>query len=408
LEVAVTPKLTRRIVLALGGAATLATPQRSFGATPIRVGVLTDLSGVYADLCGPGSAVAARMALDDCAGQFSGQLVELLVADHQNKAELGAALARKWYDVDGVGMIVGLDNSAVALAVQQVAAERDRVLIGTAIGSVDFTGKNCTATSASWVYDSYALTTSLGQALVATGQDTWFFVTVDYAFGQSLENDATRAVQAAGGRVLGGVKHPLGTADFSSYLLQAQNSGAKVIAFCNAGADLVNAIKQAGEFGLPKGGGTLAAMVLFITDIHSLGLPTAQGLNYVSAFYWDRTDESRAFAKRFYAQRSTMPTMVHAGVYSATRHYLRAVAATGPVGGAAIMAKMRETPVDDFYVHDGRLRADGRLMHDMFLMRVKTPAQSQGPWDYATIQGTIPADKAFRPLAQTHCPLVAG
>ncbi len=400
-------ELTRRSLLAAGAVASGGLLQAR-AAMPVRIAVLTDQSGVYADLCGPGSVISARMAMEDFGGQVNGQPIELLTGDNQNKAEIGAALARKWFDVDQVGFVVGLDNSAVALAVQQIASERDRVVVGTAVGSVDFTGKNCTATSASWAYDSYALTTSLSTALVAAGRDSWFFITVDYAFGHSLETDARRAVEAAGGKVLGSARHPLGNADFSSLLLQAQSSGAKVIGFCNAGADLVNAIKQAGEFGLPQSGRTLAAMTLFITDIHSLGLPIAQNLNYVTAFYWNRNEESRIFARRFVARHQAMPTMVQAAVYSATRHYLRALAAAGPVGGAAIMAKMRELPVDDFYVHGGTVRRDGRLLHDMFLMRVKAPAEAKEPWDYSVIEGVIPADKAFRPLSDSHCPLAGG
>lgn len=400
-------ELTRRSLLAAGAVASGGLLQAR-AAMPVRIAVLTDQSGVYADLCGPGSVISARMAMEDFGGQVNGQPIELLTGDNQNKAEIGAALARKWFDVDQVGFVVGLDNSAVALAVQQIASERDRVVVGTAVGSVDFTGKNCTATSASWVYDSYALTTSLSTALVAAGRDSWFFITVDYAFGHSLETDARRAVEAAGGKVLGSARHPLGNADFSSLLLQAQSSGAKVIGFCNAGADLVNAIKQAGEFGLPRSGRTLAAMTLFITDIHSLGLPIAQNLNYVTAFYWNRNEGSRIFARRFFARHQAMPTMVQAAVYSATNHYLRALAAAGPVGGGAIMAKMRELPVDDFFVHGGTVRRDGRLMHDMFLMRVKAPAEAREPWDYSAIEGVIPADKAFRPLSDSVCPLARG
>ncbi len=402
--------ISRRSVLA-GGTAALAAPARrarADAAAPIRLGVLNDQSGLYADLGGAGSVIAARMAVADMGGQVAGRPVEVLIGDHQNKAEIGATIARKWFDLDQVGMVAGFDNSSVALAVERMAAEDDRVAIGTAVGSVDFTGKNCTPTAASWLYDSYALTTSLAQALVADGQDTWFFITVDYTFGHSMENDARRAVEASGGKVLGSVTHPLGTSDFSAYLVQAQASGAKVIGFANGGGDLVNAIKQANEFGLPQDGRTLAALLLFISDVHSLGLAATQGLTFVTAFYWDRTAETRAWSRRFQAQSGKMPTMVHAGIYSATRHYLRAVAAAGQTSGRAVMAKMRDMPVDDFYVHGGQLRSDGRLLHDMYLMRIKSPAESKEPWDYDRLLATIPPEKAFKPLAASDCPLVGG
>jgi branched-chain amino acid transport system substrate-binding protein len=402
--------LSRRSVLA-GGTAALAGRShraRAEATTPIRLGVLNDQSGLYADLGGAGSVIAARMAVADMGGQVGGRPIEVLIGDHQNKAEIGATIARKWFDLDQVSMVAGFDNSSVALAVERIAAENNRVAIGTAVGSVDFTGKNCTATAASWLYDSYALTTSLAQALVAAGQDTWFFVTVDYTFGHSMESDARRAVEASGGKVLGSVTHPLGTSDFSSYLVQAQASGAKVVAFANGGGDLVNAIKQANEFGLPQDGRTLAALLLFICDVHSLGLAATQGLTFVTAFYWDRNEETRAWARRFQAQRGVMPTMVHAGIYSSTRHYLRAVTAAGQTDGATVMAKMREIPVDDFFVHGGKLRPDGRLLHDMYLMRVKSPAQSKEPWDYYSPLATIPPEKAFKPLAASDCPLVRG
>ncbi|GAN77027.1 ABC transporter substrate-binding protein [Acidisphaera rubrifaciens] len=402
--------LTRRRLLGAAGTAALlpAVIRPARAATPVRIGVLNDQSGLYADLGGPGSVVAAHMAVADAGGSVAGRPVEILVGDHQNKADIGAAIARKWFDVDAAGMAIGFDNSSVALAVERVAAEHDRVAIGTAVGSVDFTGRDCTPTAASWLYDSYALTTSLAQALVAAGRDTWFFVTVDYAFGHSMEHDARAAVIAHGGRVLGSVRHPLGTADFSSYLVQAQASGAKVVAFANGGGDLINAMKQAAEFGLPQSGVTMAAMLLFVSDVHSLGLHAAQGLTFVTAFYWDRDPAARAWSERFMKRFGRMPTMAQAGVYSATRHYLRALAAGPDDGGRAVMARMRAAAVDDFYVHDGTIRADGRLMHPMYLMQVKTPQESKGPWDYYRLRATIPADRAFRPLSASDCPLVRG
>ena len=372
----------------------------------VRIGVLNDQSGLYADLGGPGSVIAARMAVEDAGGSVLGKPVEIVFADHQNKSDIGAAIARQWFDVGKVDMAIGFDNSAVALAVEQLAAERNRIAIAGAVGSTAFTGKNCTPNEASWIYDSYALTTSLAKSTVAEGRDTWFFITVDYAFGHSLEADATAAVQAAGGKVLGSVRHPLNTSDFSSYLLQAQASGAKVVAFANGGGDMVNAIKQANEFGLTKNQSTVA-LLIFISDVHSMELKAAQGLKFVTAFYWDRDDESRAWSKRFFDKRGRMPTMAQAGVYSAVRHYIAAIAAAGTDEAKAVMAKMRELPVNDFYVKNGHLREDGRLVHDMYFAQVKTPSESSGPWDYYKMLGVIPGDQAFRPLAEGGCPLVA-
>jgi branched-chain amino acid transport system substrate-binding protein len=372
----------------------------------VKIGVLNDQSGLYADLGGPGSAIAARMAVEDAGGMVLGKPVAIVVADHQNKADIGAAIARRWFDTEGVDLVIGFDNSAVALAVEQLAAERNRIAIAGAVGSTAFTGKACTATEASWIYDSYALTTSLARAVVAEGRDTWFFLTVDYAFGHSLEADATSAVRAAGGSVLGSVRHSLGTADFSSYLLQAQASGAKVVALANGGGDMVNALKQAGEFGLGRGGQTVVALLVFITDVHSMGLSTAQGLKFVTAFYWDRDAESRAWSKRFFARHGRMPTMAQASVYSAIRHYLKAIAAAGTDEAKAVMAKMRELPIDDFYARNGRLREDGRLVHDMYFAEVKKPSESKEPWDDYKILGVIPGASAFRSLEDGGCPLV--
>jgi branched-chain amino acid transport system substrate-binding protein len=371
----------------------------------VKIGVLNDQSGLYADLGGPGSVVAARMAIEDAGGAVLGKPVDLVVADHQNKADIGAAIARQWFDAEKVDMVIGIDNSAVALAVEQLAAERNRIAIAGAVGSTAFTGKACTPTEASWIYDSYALTTSLARSVVAEGRDTWFFLTVDYAFGHSLEADATSAVLAAGGKVLGSVRHPLNTSDFSSYLLQAQASGAKVVALANGGGDMVNAIKQANEFGITRGGQSVVALLVFISDIHSIGLQNAQGLKFATAFYWDRDEESRAWSKRFFARHRAMPTQAQASVYSAIRHYLKAVAAAGIDEAKAVMAKMREIPVDDFYVKNGRLREDGRLIHDMYFAQVKKPSESKEPWDDYNILGVIPGTTAFRSLEDGGCPL---
>ncbi len=372
----------------------------------VRIGVLNDQSGLYADLGGPGSVVAARMAVEDVGGTVLGEPVEIVVADHQNKADIGAAIARRWFDAEKVDMAIGFDNSSVALAVEQLAAEHNRIAIAGAVGSTAFTGKACTPTEASWIYDSYALTTSLARSVVAEGRNTWFFLTVDYAFGHSLEADATSAVLAAGGKVLGSVRHPLNTADFSSYLLQAQASGAKVVALANGGGDMINAIKQAGEFGLTRSGQTVVSLLVFISDVHSMGLQTAQGLKFATAFYWDRDEDSRAWSKRFFARYGRMPTMAQASVYSAIRHYLKAVAAAGTDEARAVMAKMRELPVNDFYAQNGRLREDGRLVHDMYFAEVKKPSESKEPWDDYKILAVIPGASAFRSLQDGGCPLV--
>ena len=303
-------------------------------------------------------------------------------------------------------MAVGFDNSSVALAVEQIAAQKNRIAIAGAVGTTAFTGKNCTPNEAAWLYDSHALTTTLARSVVGRGQDTWFFITVDYAFGHSLEADAASAVLASGGKVLGSVRHPLNTADFSSYLLQAQASGAKVVALANGGGDMINATKQANEFGLTRSGQTVVSLLVFITDIHSVGLNAAQGLTFVTAFYWDRDEASRAWSKRFFERHKRMPTMAQVAVYSAIRHYLRAVEAAGTDEAKAVMAKMREIPVNDFYAKNGTVRADGRLLHDMYFIEVKTPAQSTGAWDYYNVLATIPGDQAFLPLEEGGCPLV--
>jgi branched-chain amino acid transport system substrate-binding protein len=372
----------------------------------VRIGVMNDQSGLYADLGGPGSVTAARMAVEDAGGSVLGKPIEVVFADHQNKADVGVAIARRWFESEGVDLAIGFDNSSVALAVEQLAGQYNRIAIAGAVGSTAFTGKNCNANEASWIYDSYALTTSLAKSTVAEGRDTWFFITVDYTFGHSLEADATAAVKAAGGKVLGSVRHPLNTSDFSSYLLQAQASGAKVVAFANGGGDMVNAVKQANEFGLTKQQ-SIVSLLIFISDVHSMQLQAAQGLKFVTAFYWDRDDETRAWSKRFFDKQGRMPTMPQAAVYSAVRHYIASIKAAGTDEAKAVMAKMRELPVNDFYAKNGHLREDGRLVHDMLFAQVKTPAESRGPWDYYKILGVIPGDQAFRRLAEGGCPLVA-
>jgi branched-chain amino acid transport system substrate-binding protein len=372
----------------------------------VRIGVLNDQSNVYADLGGTGSVIAARMAIEDAGGKVLGKPIDLLVADHQSKADVGAAIARQWFDADKVDLIIGFDNSSVALAVEQVAFQKNRIAIAGAIGTTAFTGKACTPNEAAWVYDAYALTNTLARSVVGQGQDSWFFITVDYSLGHSLEADATAAVVASGGKVLGSARHPLNTSDFSAYLLQAQASGAKVIALANAGGDMTNAIKQANEFGLTSNGQTVVSLLTFITDVNSVGLKAAQGLTFVTAFYWDRDDESRAWSNRFFKLHKRMPTMAQAAMYSAVRHYLRAIEASRTDEAKAVMAKMRDIPVTDFYAKNGKVREDGRMVHDMYFVQVKKPEESTGPWDYYKILSTIPGDQAFRPLDEGGCPLV--
>ena len=394
--------LNRRALLATP-LALAATRGRAQG-VPVRVGVLTDMTGLYADAIGPGSFLAAQMAAQDAGGSVIGRPIEILSADNQNKADIGSAIARQWYDQDHVGMVVGLDNSSVALAVEQVARERNGITVAIAVGTNDFTGKFCTSNAMSWNYDSYALTHGVAGSLVARGLDTWFFLTVDYAFGAALESDASDAVRAAGGKVLGSVRHPLGTGDFSSFLIAAKASGAKAIALANGGNDMTGAVKQAAEFGLQASGQTLVPMLCTNADIHSLGLPVAQGITLMTSFTWNRTEQTRTWSQRFFQQHHTMPSMDHAATYSAVRHYIRSVAAAGTTDTASVVAKMRSLPVHDFYADGATVRADGRLVHDMYLVRVKTPAESHAPWDYETILQTVPGTKAFRPMAEAGCP----
>ncbi|MFI4999187.1 MAG: ABC transporter substrate-binding protein [Reyranellales bacterium] len=374
---------------------------------PFRIGVTEGFSGVYADL-NLGEVEAVQMAVEDFGGKVLGRPIEVLSADHQTKPDVGAAIARKWYDVDGVKMITGLGTSSVALAVRKISQEKGMIDINTGAASADLTGPACSETGAHWVYDTYALAHVTGEAMVKAGGDTWFFLTADYAFGAALERDVSAVVKAAGGKVLGSVKTPFPTQDFSSFLLQAQDSKAKVIGLANAGQDTINAIKQAGEFGIVKGGQRLAGLLVFSTDVKSLTLPVAQGLVLTESFYWDLNDETRAWTKRFRAKRDKIPSMLTAGAYSATLHYLKAVQAAGTDDAKAVMAKMREIPVNDVMTKNGKLREDGRLIRDMYLFQVKTPAESKGPDDIYKLLATVPGDKAFRPLNEGKCPFVKG
>jgi branched-chain amino acid transport system substrate-binding protein len=378
---------------------------RAQAPTPLKIGVMDGFSGVYGDLT-QGEVEAMQLAIEDVGGKVLGRPVEILQADHQTKPDVGSAIARKWYDVDGVKMITGLGTSSVALAVRKVSQEKGLIDINTGAASADLTGPACSETGAHWVYDTYALAHVTGDAMVKAGGDTWFFLTADYAFGHALERDVTEVVKAAGGKVLGSVKHPLSTQDFSSFLLQAQASKAKVIGLANAGMDTVNAIKQAGEFGIVKGGQRLAGLLVFATDVQSLTLPVAQGLVLTEAFYWDQNDETRAWTKRYRAKKDKLPSMLTAGVYSSTLHYLKAVQAAGTDDAKAVMAKMREMPVNDVMTKNGRLREDGRLVRDMYLFQVKSPAESQGKDDIYKLLATVPGDKAYRPISEGKCPLI--
>jgi branched-chain amino acid transport system substrate-binding protein len=373
----------------------------------VRIGVLTDESGVFSSLSGAGSVEAARMAIEDFGGKVAGKPIELIDADHQNKTDVGVAIARRWLDNDGVDAIVDVPNSAIVLAVQELAKERNRVLLVSGGGTADLTGKACSPVGVHWTWDTYAFAASNAKSIVQQGGDTWFFITADFAFGQAMQRDASRFVEAAGGKVLGGVRHPLGTADFSSFLLQAQSSGAKVVALANGGSDTTTSIKQAAEFGITKGGQKLAALAAYITDVHAVGLAGSQGLLLTTSFYWDRTPESRQWSQRFFTRRGAMPTQAQAGVYSAITHYLKAVQAIGSDEAKAVVAKMRDTPIHDFFAENGVIRADGRMVHDMYLVEVKKPSESHYAWDYYKILKTIPGEEAFRPMSEGGCPLVA-
>jgi len=393
------------LVAALAVAAAPVHAQVSDGV--IKIGVLNDQSSLYADLAGQGSVVAARMAVEDFGADKKGMKVEIVSADHQNKPDVGSSIARQWLDVDKVDVIVDVPNSGVALALNQIVREKGRALLISGAATADLTGKACSPNTIHWTYDTWALANGTGNAIVKTGGDTWFFLTADYAFGHALERDTEAVVVKAGGKVLGKVRHPLNTQDFSSFLLQAQASKAKIIGLANAGGDTTNAIKQAAEFGLVKGGQNLAGLLVFITDVHALGLDKAQGLIMTETFYWDMNDKTRAFAKKFAERnRQIHPTMIHAGVYSATLHYLKAVEALKSDDGTKVIAKMKEMPTDDPLFGKGTIRPDGRKVHPAYLFEVKKPSESKAPWDYYKLRSTIPAEQAFRPIDQGDCPLV--
>ncbi|HEX5999577.1 MAG TPA: ABC transporter substrate-binding protein [Hyphomicrobiaceae bacterium] len=375
----------------------------------IKIGVMNDMSGIYSDVSGAGSVWAAKKAVDDyCKANKCDAKIEVVFGDHQNKPDVGSNIARQWYDVDKVDAIVDVPTSSVALAINTITKEKNRVFLNSGAASSDLTGKACSPNTIHWTYDTWQLANGTGNAIVKTGGDTWFFITADYAFGHALERDTSAVVEKAGGKVLGKVRAPFPGTDFSSFLLQAQQSKAKIIGLANAGGDTINSIKQAAEFGIVQGGQNLAGLLVFITDVHSLGLPIAQGLIFTGSWYWDMTDNNRAFAKEFAAaNKGRMPTMVSAGVYSAVTHYLKTVfALKSDADGAKVVAKMKEMPTDDKLFGKGYIRPDGRKMHTSYLFEVKKPSESKGEWDLMKVRATIPADQAFRPLKDGGCPLV--
>ncbi len=374
---------------------------------PLRIGVLTDLMSIYSDNSGIGSVTAAQMAVEDFGGSVLGRRVEVISADHQNKTDVGATLARKWLDIDNVSVIVDVPNSAIALTVQELTRQKGKVFLATGAATSRLTGDACSPTGIHWTYDTYAVSHGTAGAMTRQGGKKWFFITANYAFGTQLEADSQKVIAVEDGKSLGSVRHPVNTSDFSSYLLQAQASGANVIGLANAGNDFIQTVKQASEFGLDKAGLRLVGLLVFIADIHGLGLPIAQGLVLSSAFYWDLDADSRAWSKRFITRVQKVPTMIHAGTYGAVMHYLKAIQAAGTDDGATVARKMRETPVNDFMTKNGIIREDGRLVRDMYLFEVKKPSESKGQYDYYKLLATIPGEQAFKRLEDGGCPLVA-
>jgi branched-chain amino acid transport system substrate-binding protein len=383
-----------------------ATAQAQVSDNVVKVGVLTDLSGTYSDLAGAGAVLATKMAIDDfVAAEKPSFKVELVSADHQNKADIAANKAREWFERDKVDVASELVTTSVALAVQKIAKDKNKIVLMSGPGSTAITNEGCNDVSVHWTYDTYAVANGTAKAVTQGGGKKWFFLTADYAFGHALEKDASDVVKANGGQVMGSVRHPFPGSDFSSFLLKAQSSGAQIIGLANAGGDTINAIKQAAEFGI-TGKQSLAGLLMFISDVHALGLKNTQNMYLTEGFYWDLNDETRAWSKRFFAQHKRMPTMVQAGQYSSVMHYLKAVKATNSDDTAKVMAQMKKTPINDFFAKNGRIRDDGRMVHDMYLLQVKKPAESKSPWDYYHVRATIPAAEAFQPLSASRCPLV--
>lgn len=399
-----------KMTLAVAAGLALAGPayaQTKISDDVVKIGVLTDMSGQFSHEAGDGSVTAVKMAVEDFGGTILGKPIEVIVADHQNRNEVAIAKAREWYDVGKVDMIANLINSSIALAVTNVAQEKNKVAIVNGSGSSRLTGDSCTPNSIHYAYDTYALAQGTGKALIKEGLNSWYFLTADYAFGHALEGDTANVVKANNGTVIGSIRYPIDTADHSSFLLQAQASKAKVVAVAGSGTTFINAVKSAKDFGLTDGGKqTIAGLLVWITDIDSMGLTTAQGLVLTNGFYWDRDEETRAFSKKFFAKMKRMPHMGDAGDYSSTMHYLNAIKAAGTDDAKTVMAKMREMPVNDFFAKNGRVREDGRFIHDMYVYEVKKPSESKYPWDYYKLRATIPGDEAFRPLSESKCPLV--
>lgn len=370
----------------------------------VKIGVLTDMSATYSDLAGQGTVVAAEMAIEEFGGRVAGAPIELVTADHQNKADIAANKAREWGDTEQVDAFAELVTTSVALAVFEVARQQNKIALVSGAASSPLTNDACIPTGLHWTYNTRALAVGTGSAVVQEGGDSWYFLTADYAFGDALQKDVAAVVEAAGGTVMGAARHPFPSSDFSSFILQAQASGAKVIGLANAGSDTINAIKAANEFGVIAAGQKVAGLLVFLTDVHALGLDTAQGLQMTVSFYWDMDDETREWSQRFFERTGKMPTGVQAGTYSAVRHYLNAIEATGSDDTDTVLAKMRETPIEDMFARGGVLRTDGRMVHDMYLAEVKSPAESEGPWDYLKIVRTIPGEEAYGPLAESTCP----
>ena len=386
-----------------GGHATAQTPQ-----APVKIGVLADMTSLYSAIGGKGLVDAARMAVEDFGGNVLGAPIELVFADTQNKPDVAASKAREWFDTQGVDMVTDLPSSGLALAVAKLGEEKKKIIMVTSAATSELTGKSCTPYTVHWTYDTYALARSTGAAVVKAGGDSWFFLTADYAFGQALQKDTSDVIAELGGKVIGSTKHPLGASDFASFLIQAQGSKAKIIGLANGGGDTINSIKAASQFGIGKDGQKLAALLAFLTDVKAIGLKQAQGLMLTEAFYWDQDDKTRAWSQRFFKRNNVMPTMTQAGTYGAVTHYLNAVKASGTRDSDKVMAQMRATPINDFMTVNGKLRVDGRVVRDMHLYQVKTPAESKGDWDLYKVVGTTPGDMAFRPLSQSECRLAKG
>lgn len=374
----------------------------------IRIGYIADMSGTYSPLAGPNGLTAAKMAIADFGGKVNGKKITIVAADDQNKPDIGANKVREWIDTDNIDLVAGMVSSSVTIAVNKVVESKGKLSIVSGSASSSITNQYCTPNSVHYVYDTYALAHGTGEAVVQEGGDSWYFLTADYAFGHAMEGDVSAVVKGSGGKVVGSARHPLATNDFSSFILQAQASGAKIVGLANAGADTINALKTAKEFGVVESGQKLAGLLVFLHDVKSLGLETTQGLQLTTGFYWDRTPETRAWSKRFYDETGSMPTMVHAGIYSSTMHYLNSVQRTGTDAAEAVLADMKKHPINDFFATNGRIRDDGRMIHDMYLAEVKKPSESNGDWDLFKILRTIPAENAFRPLAESKCRLVAG